>query len=103
MNIKARYEAVITHINSNRSLDIEGKGDGRFESVVHALAGNIPNLSIKDLTYDEHGIDKGANSNAITYLSFKDNNAKEVWGVGIDKDILTSSIYALFSAINRIM
>lgn len=82
-------------------LDIEGKGDGKFESVVYALTNNLPNVSVSDLTYDEHGISKGANSNAITYLSFKDSSGKEVWGVGIDKDILTSSIYALFSAINR--
>ena len=86
---------------NNKILNIEGKGDGKFESVVHALTKNIPNISIKDLTYDEHGINKGANSNAITYLSFKNNDGKEVWGVGIDKDILTSSIYALFSAINK--
>ena len=82
-------------------LDIEGKGDGKFESVVYALTNNLPNVSVSDLTYDEHGISKGADSNAITYLSFKDGSGKEVWGVGIDKDILTSSIYALFSAINR--
>ena len=86
---------------NGKIIDIEGKGEGKFESVVHALTNNLPNVSVSDLTYDEHGISKGADSNAITYLSFKDSSGKEVWGVGIDKDILTSSIYALFSAINR--
>ena len=85
-----------------KTVDIEGNGKGKFESVVNAIVKNIPNLSINDLTYDEHGINKGADSNAITYLSFKDGNGKEIWGVGIDHDILTSSIYALFSAINRL-
>jgi 2-isopropylmalate synthase len=88
---------------NDKILDITGVGNGKFESVVNAIISNIPNVSINDLTYDEHGISKGADSNAITYLSFKNNNGKEVWGVGIDHDILTSSIYALFSAINRIM
>ena len=86
---------------NNKTLDIEGKGTGKFESVVNALVENIPNLSILDLTYDEHGINKGADSNAITYLSFKNSIGKEVWGVGISHDILRSSILALFSAINR--
>lgn len=78
-----------------------GKGKGKFESVVNAFVSNLKNINISDLTYDEHGITKGADSNAITYLSFKINDGKEVWGVGLDSDILTSSIYALFSAINR--
>ena len=86
---------------NNKTLDIEGKGTGKFESVVNALVENIPDLSILDLTYDEHGINKGADSNAITYLSFKNSIGKEVWGVGISHDILRSSILALFSAINR--
>ncbi len=95
VNVKMQVEY------DGKILDIEGKGEGKFESVVHALTNNLPKVSVSDLTYDEHGISKGADSNAITYLSFKDSNGKEVWGVGIDKDILTSSIYALFSAINR--
>ena len=88
---------------NNNIMDIEGIGNGKFESVVNAITSNLPNISINDLTYDEHGITKGADSKAITYLSFKNDNGKEVWGVGIDHDILTSSIYALISAINRSM
>ena len=85
-----------------KTIEIQGKGKGKFESVVNAIVDNFSNVSINDLTYDEHGINKGADSNAITYLSFKDASGKEIWGVGIDHDILTSSIYALFSAINRL-
>ena len=85
-----------------KNIEIQGKGKGKFESVVNAIVSSLPSISINDLTYDEHGINKGADSNAITYLSFKDASGKEIWGVGIDHDILTSSIYALFSAINRL-
>ena len=87
---------------NGETIVIEGKGKGKFESVVNAISSYLKNINIDELTYDEHGISKGADSNAITYLSFKNKN-KEVWGVGIDHDILTSSIYALFSAINRII
>ena len=82
-------------------LTFEGRGKGKFESVVNAISNNISNVSINDLTYDEHGISKGADSKAITYLSFTTDTGSVVWGVGLDTDILTSSIYALFSAINR--
>lgn len=86
---------------NGNSHEFEGVGKGKFEATVNAITSNFKNISINDLTYDEHGIGKGAHSQAITYLSFKDSNNKEVWGVGIDSDILKSSIYALISAINR--
>lgn len=85
----------------NKVIDIRGVGNGKFESVVNAISNNVKNIHISDLTYDEHGISKGADSKAITYLSFKNEKDKSIWGVGIDHDILTSSICALFSAINR--
>lgn len=95
--IKAKLKVSL----DNKDIDIEGVGNGKFEATVNALTKNLPNLVIKDITYDEHGISIGADSEAITYLSYKDENGKEIWGVGIDSDILKSSIYALFSAINR--
>ena len=98
---KIRSTTVIAVKKDGKVATIEGRGKGKFESVVNAFDSNLHNINISDLTYDEHGITKGADSNAITYLSFRINDGKEVWGVGLDSDILTSSIYALFSAINR--
>ena len=82
------------------NLTLEGCGKGKFEAVTKAIKNYFKDLNFNNLTYDEHAIGTGADSHAITYLSF-DNNDKKVWGVGIDPDIMTSSIYALFSAINR--
>ena len=80
---------------------IEGIGKGKFESVTNAIKNYLVGKDFKELTYDEHAIGTGAESNAITYLSYKSEDGKYVWGVGVDHDILTSSIKALFSAINR--
>ena len=95
-------EAMVTlEVNyKGKNLVLEGFGKGKFEAVTKALKNYFNNFDFKDLTYDEHSIGTGSDSHAITYLSFN-NNDKKVWGVGIDDDILTSSIYALFSAINR--
>ena len=84
-----------------KNIDIKSNADGRLECVTKGLKENIKNLSFEDLTYSEHAIGKGVNSKAITYLSYKNKNNKRVYGVGIDSDIIMSSIYALFSAINR--
>lgn len=96
-------EAMVTlEVNyKGDNIVLEGFGKGKFEAVTKALKNYFNNFDFKDLTYDEHSIGTGSDSHAITYLSFN-NNDKKVWGVGIDDDILTSSIYALFSAINRL-
>lgn len=96
-------EAMVTlEVNyKGENIILEGFGKGKFEAVTKALKNYFNNFDFKDLTYDEHSIGTGSDSHAITYLSFN-NNDKKVWGVGIDDDILTSSIYALFSAINRL-
>ena len=82
------------------NITLEGSGKGKFEAVTKAIKNYFNSFNFENLTYDEHAIGTGAGSHAITYLSFE-NDGKKVWGVGIDRDIMTSSIYALFSAINR--
>ncbi len=43
----------------------------------------------------------GQSSRAISYISITGEDGKVYWGAGMDTDIITSSILALFSAINR--
>ncbi|MBQ9487793.1 MAG: hypothetical protein IJU91_08370, partial [Selenomonadaceae bacterium] len=40
---------------------------------------------------------------AIAYISITGKDGKIVWGVGKDTDIITASIQALISAINRLV
>ncbi|MCD7774774.1 MAG: hypothetical protein LUH40_04235 [Clostridiales bacterium] len=37
----------------------------------------------------------------MTYVSITLDDGSISWGVGVDDDIIVSSIYALFSAVNR--
>ena len=43
----------------------------------------------------------GQSSRAISYISITGEDGKVYWGAGMDTDIITSSILARFSAINR--
>ncbi len=88
-------------------LEIEGKrktfvarGNGRLDAVSNALQENL-GVSYKDLTYSEHALEIGQSSRAIAYIGIKDEKGKISWGAGMDTDIITASIQALFSAINR--
>ena len=76
------------------------KGNGRLDAVSNALQQNL-NVSYKDLTYNEHALEIGQSSRAIAYISITGDDGKVTWGVGMDTDIITASIQALISAINR--
>lgn len=102
-NNKDLSEVKIDMNYDNNNLVLDGTAKGKFESVTKAIKNHFSDLEFNDLTYEEHAIGIGADTSAITYLSYKNKKGKKIWGVGIDHDILTSSIYALLSAINREM
>lgn len=79
---------------------IEGEGNGRLDAVSNALQKAF-GIKYKDLTYSEHAMDIGATSRAMSYIGITDENGRISWGAGMDTDIITSSVKALISAINR--
>lgn len=94
-------------IKVNLTVEIDGQvkeltatGNGRLNAVSNAIKTQL-NIKYSELTYEEHALTKGSTSQAITYVSITLENGKKVWGAGIHDDIIASSIYALFSAVNR--
>lgn len=75
-------------------------GNGRLDAVANAIKESL-GVSFTDLTYEEHALSLGSSSQAISYVSITLPDGKKSWGAGINDDIIASSIYALFSAINR--
>ena len=76
------------------------RGNGRLDAVSNALQKNL-GISYKDVTYSEHALEIGQNSRAMAYIGIVTEDGRTVWGAGLDTDIITASIQALFSAINR--
>ncbi len=76
------------------------RGNGRLDAVSNALQENLK-VSYKDLTYSEHALEIGQNSRAMAYIGITSDEGKITWGAGMDTDIITASIQALVSAINR--
>ncbi|MBR1420036.1 MAG: 2-isopropylmalate synthase [Selenomonadaceae bacterium] len=88
-------------------LEIEGKhqtfearGNGRLDAISNALQENL-GIKYRDLTYSEHALEIGQSSKALAYISITGHGGKVYWGAGMDTDIITASILALVSAINR--
>ena len=78
----------------------KARGNGRLDAVSSALQQNL-GVSYKDLTYSEHALEIGQASRAMAYISVTSEDGKTYWGAGMDTDIITASILALVSAINR--
>ncbi len=93
-------EAEVTIEMSGETLVLAGHGNGRLDAVCNALCDRFhPGFSVS--TYKEHALEKGSKSNAVSYIEISDGNTFS-WGAGIDTDIMTSSVNALISAINRL-
>ncbi len=78
----------------------KARGNGRLDAVSSALQQNL-GVSYKDLTYSEHALEIGQASRAMAYIGITGPDGRTFWGAGMDTDIITASILALVSAINR--
>ena len=78
----------------------KARGNGRLDAVSSALQQNL-GVSYKDLTYSEHALEIGQASRAMAYIGITGTDGRTFWGAGMDTDIITASILALVSAINR--
>jgi 2-isopropylmalate synthase len=51
--------------------------------------------------YAEHALGEGADAQAVAYVETKMPEGKTRWGVGLDANIVTASLRAVVSAVNR--
>ena len=79
---------------------IETAGNGRLDAVSNAIKAYF-GLQYELAFYEEHAISKGSSSKAAAFVGLT-VDGQTFWGVGIDEDIITSSIAALVAAGNRV-
>lgn len=79
---------------------IETVGNGRLDAVSNAIKLYF-GLKYELNVYEEHAVSKGSSSKAAAYVGLM-NQENMFWGVGIDEDIIKSSIEALVSAANKL-
>ena len=78
---------------------IETAGNGRLDAVSNAIKTYF-GISYELASYQEHAISEGSSAKAAAYVEII-CKGKPFWGVGIDEDIIKSSIAALVSAANK--
>ncbi len=78
---------------------ISTMGNGRLDAVSNAIKTYF-GIDYELSVYEEHAISKGSASKAAAYVGIV-HDGKFYWGVGVDEDIIKSSINALVSAANK--
>ena len=78
---------------------IEGEGGGAVEAFTNAMRSSF-DLELRVLDYHEHAIGAGADAQAVCYMELKVGD-RELWGVGMHGDIVTASLRAIVSGVNR--
>ncbi|WP_174545454.1 2-isopropylmalate synthase [Actinomadura rubrobrunea] len=79
--------------------EIEGVGNGPVSAFEAALA--TVGVNVRVLDYAEHALSAGGDARAAAYVEC-DVDGTVVWGVGIDGNIVTASLKAILSAVNRV-
>jgi 2-isopropylmalate synthase len=82
-------------------MTVEGQGNGPIDAFFHALQStSAPKVHF--LSYDEHALSEGADSQAVCYIQVADSKGRSYFGVGVDSSINAASLKALLCAVNRI-
>ena len=58
-------------------------------------------IEIDVVDYTEHAVSAGTDATAAAYVEAKGADGSVRWGVGLDESILTASLKAVVSAVNR--
>ncbi|MCM3439636.1 2-isopropylmalate synthase [Metabacillus halosaccharovorans] len=96
------YETIVSIRTDNEIYELVGKGNGRLDAISNAIQNHL-NIDYKDLVYKEHALEIGSGSKAVSYVGITAEDGTIYWGCGIDVDIMTSSVKALFSGINKMV
>ena len=79
---------------------ITGHGNGPVAGFVDAIAKEA-GLMFDVADYREHAMGTGANATAVAYVEIRLADGQTLFGVGIDKNIVTASLKAVTSGVNR--
>jgi 2-isopropylmalate synthase len=79
-------------------VELSGSGNGPIAAFVDALA--QVGQDVRVLDYTEHALSAGGDAVAAAYVECAVGD-KVLWGVGIDANIVTASLKAVLSAVNR--
>ena len=89
--------SVVLH-DDGREVTVEGRGNGPIAAFTDALS--ALGVDVRVLDYHEHALSAGGDARAAAYVECAVGE-RVLWGVGLDPSIVTASLKAVVSAVNR--
>lgn len=87
----------VTFEVDGKRMTMNGEGNGPLDATVRALG-----LSVSIQSYEERSLAQGAESNAVAFIEIGlENSPATSFGVGMHPNIVTASVMAVFSGLNR--
>ena len=83
-----------------RSLHLEGRGNGPIDAFTQAVT-KATGHAVRVLDYHQHAIGAGADAQSIAYLELRVDEARTVFGVGMDADTTAAALKAITSGLSR--
>lgn len=79
---------------------LDSEGAGPIDAFVQALSAAV-GRNVRVLNYAEHAIGEGANAKAIAYVELRVDEEQICYGVGVDANIVSASLRAIISGVQR--
>jgi 2-isopropylmalate synthase len=93
---------IVAELRSGERLHrVEGEGNGPIDALVDGLRKGMP-LACEVQEFHQHSLGKGADAVSVAYVELSVTGEGTSFGVGRHESILTASILAVLSAINRV-
>ena len=73
-----------------------GQGSGPIDAMVKAIG-----LPFDVLSYEEHSHGQGSGAKAVSYIEITTRSRRTLFGAGMHSNIITASLLAILSAVNR--
>jgi 2-isopropylmalate synthase len=91
-------EMVVELTDDGVPVTVQGRGNGPIAAFVDAL-GSL-DVDVRVLDYAEHALSAGGDARAAAYVECAVGE-RVLWGVGVDPNIVSASLRAVVSAVNR--
>lgn len=99
---RAADQRCVAHVEvADNTVTIDGEGSGPIEAFVNGMVETL-NEPLNIVDYHEHAMTTGKDAQAICILAIDNGDGEgRCIGVGVSRNTITASLYAIVSAVNR--